>query len=117
MSDEKPAVGLSKSPTAATSPPATHVPRLDGEPRALPFLPHTTDATKVLEALEADPRLGLAEDEVVRRLAEYGPNRIKPPPKANIWKIIFRQVANAMTVILSKWRAARGHAHHAHKHT
>ncbi|TXT04305.1 hypothetical protein VHUM_04192 [Vanrija humicola] len=67
---------------------------------ALDFSAHTSEATKVLAALNVDPKLGLSEDEAAKRLATYGPNRIKPPPKANIWKIIGRQVANAMTAIL-----------------
>lgn len=68
---------------------------------ALDFSAHTADSSKVLAALNVDPKTGLSEEEAAKRLALYGPNRIKPPPKANIWKIIGRQVANAMTAILS----------------
>lgn len=69
-------------------------------PAALDFSAHTAEASKVLEALGTDPQYGLSEAEAKSRLATYGPNRIKPPPKANIGKILFRQVANAMSVIL-----------------
>lgn len=62
--------------------------------------PHITDAKKVLAALAVTADLGLSDQEAANRLEQYGPNRIKPPPKANIFKIIFRQVANAMAVIL-----------------
>jgi magnesium-transporting ATPase (P-type) len=68
---------------------------------ALAFPAHTADDSKVLEALGVNPNNGLSEDEAAARLETYGPNRIKPPPKANLGKIIFRQVANAMSVILS----------------
>jgi magnesium-transporting ATPase (P-type) len=72
--------------------------------KALSFPAHTADASKVLDALGVDPTHGLSASEVQTRLATYGPNRIKPPPKASLGKIIFRQVANAMTVILSESR-------------
>ncbi|BEI94986.1 uncharacterized protein CcaverHIS019_0705670 [Cutaneotrichosporon cavernicola] len=69
-------------------------------PPALPFPAHTAEAVKVLEALRVDPTEGLSTSEAAARLETYGPNRIKPPPKVNIFKIFLRQVANAMTVIL-----------------
>lgn len=71
-------------------------------PVALAFPAHTAEAAKVLEALAVDQQYGLSEQEAKTRLAAYGPNRIKPPPKANLGKIILRQVANAMSVILSE---------------
>lgn len=67
----------------------------------LDFPAHTAEPEKVLDALTVDPERGLSEADVQKRLAEYGPNRIKPPPKASLGKILFRQIANAMTVILS----------------
>lgn len=69
-----------------------------GEPSRSP--PHSVEATAILQALDVKPDTGLTDEEVEARLLKYGPNRIKPPPKANIWKIIFHQVANAMTIIL-----------------
>ncbi|EJT47517.1 calcium-transporting ATPase 3 [Trichosporon asahii var. asahii CBS 2479] len=51
---------------------------------ALDFPAHTAPAEKVLEALSVDPDTGLSEAEVQKRLTEYGPNRIKPPPKASL---------------------------------
>ncbi len=71
-------------------------------PPALPFPAHTAEAAKVLETLGVDPSEGLSASEAKARLGTYGLNRIKSPPKANLGKIIFRQVANAMTVILSE---------------
>lgn len=68
---------------------------------ALAFPAHTAEPEKVLQALSVEPGRGLSDVEVQKRLAEYGPNRIKPPPKASLGRIFFRQVANAMTVILS----------------
>lgn len=68
----------------------------------LPFKPHTALSGKVLEALSSNATSGLPDDEVSRRLEKYGPNRLKPPKKPSVLKIIVRQVGNAMTLILSK---------------
>jgi hypothetical protein len=73
--------------------------------QGLPFPPHTASATKVLEALSvADSRRGLSETEAARRLEQYGLNRIKPPAKPSLFKICMRQVANAMTLVLSEYK-------------
>lgn len=68
----------------------------------LPFKPHTALSGKVLEALSSNATSGLSDEEVSRRLEKYGPNRLKPPKKPSVLKIIARQVGNAMTLILSK---------------
>lgn len=68
----------------------------------MPFKPHTVPASKVTAALEVDPKIGLSEDEAARRLAIYGPNRLKPPAKPSMLKIFARQVGNAMTLVLSE---------------
>lgn len=70
---------------------------------ALDFPAHTAEPEKVLQALSVNPDLGLSEDEVAKRHETYGPNRIKPPPKASLSKIFVRQIANAMTFILSTY--------------
>ncbi|WVO20606.1 potassium/sodium efflux P-type ATPase, fungal-type [Cryptococcus decagattii] len=66
----------------------------------LPFKPHTALSGKVLEALSSNATSGLSDEEVSRRLEKYGPNRLKPPKKPSVLKIIVRQVGNAMTLIL-----------------
>lgn len=81
-----------------------HASAAENSAQGLSTHPHTAPASKVLQELRVDRETGLSEEEAAARLVTYGPNRIKPPPKANIWKIVFHQVANAMTVILSMSR-------------
>ncbi|WVR03068.1 potassium/sodium efflux P-type ATPase, fungal-type [Kwoniella sp. DSM 27419] len=68
--------------------------------QSLPFKVHTTPSGKVLEALGGSASKGLTEAEAKKRLEQYGPNRLKPPKKPSMLKIVARQVGNAMTVIL-----------------
>lgn len=68
----------------------------------LPFKPHTALSGKILEALGSNVTSGLSDDEASRRLQQYGPNRLKPPERPSILKIIARQVGNAMTLVLSR---------------
>lgn len=70
--------------------------------QALPFAPHITPSQKVLEALSSDADKGLSDSEAAKRLEQYGPNRLKPPRRPSVWKIIGRQIANAMCLVLSK---------------
>ncbi|WVQ82803.1 potassium/sodium efflux P-type ATPase, fungal-type [Cryptococcus sp. DSM 104549] len=67
---------------------------------SLPFKAHTALSSKVLDALSSHATKGLTEQEVATRLDKYGPNRLKPPKKPSVLKIIARQVGNAMTLIL-----------------
>ncbi|WVN87594.1 uncharacterized protein L203_102777 [Cryptococcus depauperatus CBS 7841] len=69
--------------------------------QSLPFQPHTVHSEKVLEALGSDCTRGLTEDEVSKRLSQYGPNRLRPPKRPSVLKIIARQIGNAMTLILA----------------
>ncbi|WRT63192.1 potassium/sodium efflux P-type ATPase, fungal-type [Kwoniella shivajii] len=68
--------------------------------QSLPFKPHTASSSKVLEALSGNASKGLSEQDVQNRLAQHGPNRLKPPKKPSVYKIVLRQIGNAMTVIL-----------------
>lgn len=68
---------------------------------ALSFAPHCADFIKVLDALSSSPH-GLSPHEVQDRQRRFGPNRLKPPPKPSIIKIIGRQFANAMSIVLSE---------------
>nr|XP_019014014.1 potassium/sodium efflux P-type ATPase, fungal-type [Kwoniella pini CBS 10737]OCF52795.1 potassium/sodium efflux P-type ATPase, fungal-type [Kwoniella pini CBS 10737] len=68
--------------------------------QSLPFKPHTAPSGKVLDALAANASKGLTEQEAKKRLEQYGLNRLKPPKKPSVFKILFRQIGNAMTVIL-----------------
>lgn len=64
--------------------------------------PHTLDGHDVAAAYQVDPRLGLCEDQIKALQEQYGPNRLKPPPKPSLVKIFLRNVANAMTMVLSE---------------
>ena len=70
--------------------------------QSLPFRPHTATSSKVVDALHADPRIGLSEGDARRRLETYGLNRLKPPKRPSVAKIIVRQLGNAMSLVLSK---------------
>ena len=70
--------------------------------QALPFAPHTAQSSKVIEALHADPKIGLSESEVRGRLEAHGPNRLKPPKRPSPLAIVMRQIGNAMTLVLSE---------------
>ncbi|WWD22658.1 potassium/sodium efflux P-type ATPase, fungal-type [Kwoniella shandongensis] len=68
--------------------------------QSLPFKAHTVASAKVLEALGGNVTKGLTEPEASKRKESYGPNRLKPPKRPSVLKIIARQVGNAMTLIL-----------------
>jgi P-type Na+/K+ transporter len=70
--------------------------------QGLPFKPHTSTSIKVIQALNTDVDHGLTERDAMERLGVYGPNRLKPPKRPSVYRIIVRQVANAMTVVLSE---------------
>lgn len=65
--------------------------------------PHTLEGQDVLTAYEVDPKLGLDQDKVPGLQQKYGPNRLKPPPKPSLIKILLRNIANAMTMVLSEF--------------
>ena len=75
--------------------------------QSLPFAPHTAPSAKVLEALHADPKIGLSDTEVAGRLEAHGPNRLKPPKRPSPLAIVMRQIGNAMTLVLSELHAFR----------
>jgi len=68
--------------------------------QSLPFKPHTTSSSKVVEALSSDPNKGLTDNDAKSRLEVYGLNRLKPPKRPSVWKIVARQFANAMSLVL-----------------
>ncbi|EJD55236.1 potassium/sodium eff [Auricularia subglabra TFB-10046 SS5] len=62
--------------------------------------PHTVPSETILAQLDVDPHWGLADDQAKERLAQNGPNRLKPPKKPSRLKILLAQVLNAMTIVL-----------------
>lgn len=74
---------------------------------------HQLPADEAAQLLEVDPRSGLTEEEVARRLAKFGPNRITPRPSAPAWLRFLLQfhqplsyllvVAVVVTAFLGEW--------------
>ncbi len=64
---------------------------------------HTQTSETLLSAFNTDPNFGLSEEEVEKRRIEYGENRLKEVKGVSGFKIVLRQVGNAMTLILSKF--------------
>lgn len=61
---------------------------------------HSLKWKTVAEELQADVDDGLSPEEAKRRLEEYGRNELGDAPKVNPGKILLRQIANAMTLVL-----------------
>jgi Ca2+-transporting ATPase len=61
---------------------------------------HSLDVPEALKALESDPRRGLSNDEVTRRLATHGPNELKKEEKISPWTIFLGQFKNILIIIL-----------------
>ena len=58
----------------------------------------TSDAT--LAALTSDQVRGLAQAEVERRLAQYGPNELVEKGIKSPWRILLEQLSDAMVIVL-----------------
>ena len=69
----------------------------------LNFKPHHETSSALLEALNTNVNFGLSEEEVEKRRQVYGENRLKEVKGVSGFKIILRQVGNAMTLILSEF--------------
>merc|ERR1712093_560602 len=77
---------------------AAHVSGQANEP--LSGLPHTLTAEQLANEIGADLLDGLHETEAKSRVEKYGPNELDDGPGVNPAKILLRQVANAMTLVL-----------------
>ncbi len=60
---------------------------------------HAMEYTEVLDKLGTTPS-GLSQDEVNRRLAQYGKNEIAVAPRESVIKMFLRQFANILMIIL-----------------
>ncbi|PFH63176.1 hypothetical protein XA68_17285 [Ophiocordyceps unilateralis] len=65
-----------------------------------PHCAHTLPAELVALRLGTDAHHGLSDEDAATRLARDGPNTIKSAAVASLWRLLFRQVANALTVVL-----------------
>jgi Ca2+-transporting ATPase len=73
---------------------------------------HAQEAEQVIAGLGSDDRRGLAQHEVERRLAQYGPNELKAARRISPWAILFEQFKNVLIIILlaaTALSAALGH--------
>jgi len=75
-----------------------HVSGQSNEPISKPA--HALPWKTVAEELHADAEDGLSSNEASERLAKFGKNELGEQSKVNPTKIIIRQVANAMTLVL-----------------
>ncbi len=56
---------------------------------------------EVIRSLKSQRQAGLSAAEARRRLEEYGPNRIDTAERTSPWKILFRQFANIIMIVLA----------------
>ncbi|KAI0223596.1 hypothetical protein L0F63_003564 [Massospora cicadina] len=62
---------------------------------------HTMEPSEVASFLDTDLERGLTDEQAGSRLAQYGPNLLRATKGVSPLKILFNQVANALTVILT----------------
>ncbi|KAL0059604.1 hypothetical protein AAF712_013655 [Marasmius tenuissimus] len=69
--------------------------------RSLDDLPHYNhDASEVLKHLNTGAQSGLSNEDAAKRLLEYGENVLDGGGGTSALKVLFRQVANALTLVL-----------------
>ncbi|KAK9686877.1 hypothetical protein K7432_014990 [Basidiobolus ranarum] len=61
---------------------------------------HTYDIEYVAKVLSTDIEKGLNSQQVIERFQEYGSNQISGNGGVSPWKVLFRQIANALTIVL-----------------
>lgn len=60
---------------------------------------HALDRDAIRKELNADAEDGLSTNEAQSRLQEYGRNELEDGPSVQPFKILLRQVANAMMLV------------------
>src|SRR5512136_1981131 len=61
---------------------------------------HALDVPETLGSLGTDAHTGLSGDEAARRLAQYGPNKLKKEDRVSPWSIFLGQFKNILIIIL-----------------
>jgi magnesium-transporting ATPase (P-type) len=69
---------------------------------------HVRTADDCLDLLSTSVKSGLSADRVSSLQSQYGPNRLKDPPRPSFIKILGYNIANAMTIVLSPSGSMRG---------
>jgi len=64
------------------------------------FLWHSMGVDAVLKELDTDPHKGLADEEIKRRISEYGYNELKQQERISPYQILFNQFKNILIIIL-----------------
>ena len=62
--------------------------------------PHTVSVSELEAHLKTSLQDGLSGDEAARRLGQDGPNKVEGAKGLSLWKILVRQVSNALTAVL-----------------
>lgn len=60
-------------------------------------------ADEVARLLETNLERGLSKREAKRRHEIVGDNALEGGERVSIWKVLIRQVANALTLVCSSW--------------
>ena len=69
---------------------------------------HALDRDTVRNELSADAKQGLSAGDAQSRLQEYGPNELEDGPGVQPFKILLRQIANAMMLVSAPdWLGSR----------
>ncbi|QRV93294.1 potassium/sodium efflux P-type ATPase [Ceratobasidium sp. AG-Ba] len=73
-----------------------------GEPSQIPLSEraHLLDSSAIIRKLQTSERDGLTDDEARRRLEEYGENALDDEGGVSAFKVLIRQMANALTLVL-----------------
>ena len=64
------------------------------------FFWHSMGVDAVLKELDTDPHKGLADEEIERRIGEYGYNELKQQGRISPYQIFFNQFKNILIIIL-----------------
>lgn len=72
------------------------------ETRVLSKPAHSLNVITIIKELETDQEHGLSSEEATRRLSRYGPNELDDGPGVQPFKILLRQVANAMMLVSAR---------------
>ncbi|TFF68079.1 cation-translocating P-type ATPase [Candidatus Thorarchaeota archaeon] len=62
--------------------------------------PWSKRVEEILGTLDVDPQRGLSEEEIARKLEEYGKNRLREVAKRSAWDILVEQFKSLMVAIL-----------------
>lgn len=86
------------APAKAIVDPSQHISGQANKPLSLPA--HALSQATVIAEIKANADDGLPVNDAKARLEEYGPNELGDEAGVSYGKILLRQVANAMTLVL-----------------